>query len=171
MRTIVVVPYDPQWPEAFEQIKNELWPAVKDIAHTIEHVGSTSIKGLYAKPIIDMNIVIDRGALPAIIERLAALGYQHEGERGIPDRDAFRYQDKPHLMPHHLYVCPADSAEHLRQVAFRDYLRTHPEAREMYSQIKLEMAEKHPHDIGAYIDGKEPVVMEIYRRCGIEPWK
>jgi len=171
MRNIIVVPYNKSWKTEFEKIKNYIWPAIKDISISVEHVGSTSVEGLYAKPIIDMNIVIERDMLPLIINRLADIGYAHEGDLGIKDREAFGYAGKPHLMTHHLYVCPKDSAEHMRQTAFRDWLRTHPEDCEKYSNIKLEMAKKFPHDIDNYIKGKEPVVMEIYKKCGIAPYK
>ncbi|MDL2319466.1 GrpB family protein [Eubacteriales bacterium OttesenSCG-928-A19] len=171
MRTIIVAPYDESWPVAFERIRNEIWPAIREVAIGIEHVGSTSVKGLAAKPIIDMNVVIEERHMPAVVNRLAEIGYTHQGDLGIRGREAFKYSGKPHLMPHHLYVCPSDSAEHGRQIAFRDYLRTHPEDREAYGRVKMEMAKRYPHDIDGYIDGKEPIVMEIYRKCGITPWK
>ena len=170
-RNIVVVPYDETWSVEFEKIKNEILPFIKDIILAIEHVGSTSVKGLYAKPIIDINIVIERNMLPAIIQRLAQLGYTYEGNLGIEDREVFKYTDKLHLMKHHLYVCPKDSEELKRQIVFRDYLRLHPEDCEKYSNIKIEMAKKFPHDIDNYIKGKEPVIMEIYKKCGVKPWK
>ena len=170
MRNIVVVPYDEMWPAEFEKICSDIWPSIKDVAIAIEHVGSTSVKGLYAKPIIDMNIIVENGDLPIIIQRLAKLGYIHEGDLGTKGREAFKYEGKSHLMEHHLYVCPKDSAEHKRQITFRNYLRLHPEYCEKYSSIKIEMAKKFPHDIENYIKGKEPVVMEIYKKCGIEPW-
>jgi len=170
-RNIVVVPYDETWSVEFEKIKNEILPFIKDIILAIEHVGSTSVKGLYAKPIIDINIVIERNMLPAIIQRLAQLGYTYEGNLGIEDREVFKYTDKIHLMKHHLYVCPKDSEELKRQIVFRDYLRLHPEDCEKYSNIKIEMAKKFPHDIDNYIKGKEPVIMEIYKKCGVKPWK
>jgi len=169
MRNIIVVPYDESWDAEFSKIKNELLPALEDLIISIEHVGSTSVKGLYAKPIIDMNIVIDSGnILPDIIQRLAKINYTHVGDLGISGREAFSYVDKPHLMEHHLYVCPKDSLEHKRQVTFRDYLRLHPDDCERYSKIKIEMAEKFPHDINSYINGKQPVILEIYEKCGLD---
>ena len=172
MRNIVVVPYDESWPYEYAKIKNEILPAVEDAIIIIEHVGSTSVKGLYAKPIIDINIVIEnRDILPDIIQRLAQIAYTHEGDLGITGREAFKYKDKAHLMKHHLYVCAEDCAEHKRQVAFRNYLRNNPADCEAYSNIKIKMAKKYPHDIDSYIKGKEPVIMDIYRKCGIEPWR
>ncbi len=171
MRTIIVEPYNENWPNAFQRISGEIWPHIEDCALRIEHVGSTSVPGLSAKPIIDIDIVIQRGMLPVIVQRLAALGYHHEGNLGMPDREAFNYDDKPHMMAHNLYACTEDCAELLRHIIFRDYLRTHPKDRKRYGDIKIEMAKRHPHDIDSYILGKEPVVMDIYRKCGIPPWK
>ena len=171
MRTITVVPYQETWPSAFEKIKDELLPVLGEDLISIEHVGSTSVPGLWAKPIIDLNVVIENDRLSQVIEKLASIHYIHEGDLGIAGREAFRYTGKPHLMEHHLYVCPKDCAELKRQIAFRDYLRSNPLDCEEYSRIKVEMARKFPHDIKRYIQGKEPVMMEIYRKCGIEPWK
>lgn len=171
MRTIIVEPYNPNWTTEFYRIKSELLYVLENDIISIEHVGSTAVPGLWAKPIIDLNIVIERNMLPAIIDKLATIGYCHEGDLGIKDREAFRYSDKAHLMQHHLYVCPKDSAELNRQITFRDYLQQNPFDCEKYSNIKIEMAKKYPHDIDSYIKGKEPVVMEIYRKCGIKPWK
>jgi len=86
MRTIVVVDYDPGWPEAFEQVRERVWPAIRDFALAMEHVGSTSVTGLAAKPIIDISIVAREDAdVPEAIERLKTLGYVHRGNLGIED--------------------------------------------------------------------------------------
>ena len=172
MRTITVEPYSPAWPEAFEKIKAEIYPAVRDDILSFEHVGSTSVAGLWAKPIIDIDIVTEGETLPVLIEKLASLGYVHCGDLGIPGREAFDYDEaeKAHLMAHHLYVCDKNNAELKQHIAFRDFLRSSPEYRAKYSQTKIEMAKRYPHDIDSYIKGKEPVVFEVLRLCGIEPW-
>jgi GrpB-like predicted nucleotidyltransferase (UPF0157 family) len=173
MRTLLVELYNPRWAEEFEKIKSEVLPFISDNIISFEHVGSTSVIGLWAKPVIDIDIIIDDGMLPIIIEKLAIIGYDHRGDLGIIGREAFGYNDKEkeHLMKHHLYVCHKDNAELRQHLAFRDYLRKSPEYCEKYSKIKIEMAKKYPHDIDSYIKGKEPVVMEIYRLCGIKPWQ
>lgn len=137
MRTthVVVLPYDPAWKADFAAIRQELASALDGLAIAIEHVGSTSVEGLSAKPCIDIDAVMpDYSVFPQIVERLAAIGYTHEGDLGIPGREAFCYTDKPHLRLHHLYVCPADSEELHRHLVFRDFLRTHPEAVARYSR-------------------------------------
>jgi GrpB-like predicted nucleotidyltransferase (UPF0157 family) len=171
IRTIVVVPYKEKWVIEFEKIRDEILPVINNDIISIEHVGSTSVPGLWAKPIIDINIIVENTKLPLVIEKLFDIGYIHEGNLGIEGREAFRYLEKTHLMQHNLYVSTKDSAEYKRQIAFRDYLRVHPSDCKSYSEIKIEMAKKYPHDIDSYIRGKEPVVMEIYQKCGIQPWK
>lgn len=173
MRTIIVEPYNPIWAKEFERIKEELLPAIGDDVISIEHVGSTSVMGLWAKPIIDIDIVICDGKLPVITDKLVSIGYFHEGDLGVTGREAFGYNEdeKAHLMKHHLYVCHQDNPELRQHLALRDFLRNSPEYREKYSNIKIEMAKKYPHDIDSYIKGKEPVIMEILELCGIKPWQ
>ena len=168
-RHIVVSPYDPGWDQAFIDIRDEIQTALGDLALRIEHVGSTSVPGLSAKPIIDLDVIIrDYTVFEAVTAALAKIGYVHEGDLGIPGREAFGYDGKTHLMQHHLYVCPQDSAELKRHLAFRDYLRTHPEAVQIYSRIKEEGAKLYPGDIDRYIKHKSPFIESIYKEIGIE---
>ena len=167
-RNIVVLPYDEKWGQAFLDIKLELDAALGGLAISIEHVGSTSVPGLAAKPIIDIDVVVRRTDMAAAIKALSTIGYEHEGNGGIEDREMFKYSDKEHLMEHHLYVCPEDSVELKRHVLFRDYLRVHPEAVQAYSQIKKEAAELYPHDIDSYINHKGTVIEKIYKAIGLE---
>ena len=167
-RHIVVLPYDGRWERDFAEIAHEIRDALGDLALRIEHVGSTSVPGLSAKPIIDLDVVIrDRAALGDAVTALGRIGYCHEGDLGIPGREAFRYDGKRHLREHHLYVCPQDSAELKRHIAFRDYLRAHPEAVRAYSRIKEEGAALYPHDIEKYIAHKSAFIQEIYRKAGL----
>ena len=171
MRTanVIVVPYDETWKLAFDKIKTELEQALGDLIIGIEHVGSTSVEGLSAKPCIDFDVIIkDYSVFEAVIERLAAIGYIHEGNLGIKDREAFRYSDKPHLQKHHLYVCPQDSEELHRHIVFRDFLRSTPAAVKQYSSIKETAAKLFPDDIDKYIEYKSPCIEELYRMCGLK---
>ena len=109
---VVVQSYDKTWSYDFVVIRDELNTVLKDLALRIEHVGSTSVEGLSAKPIIDIDVVIqDRTDLPEVIAALQKLGYSHEGDQGIPGREAFKYEGKEHLRKHHLYVCALDAKE------------------------------------------------------------
>lgn len=165
---VVVLPYDEQWKHDFLQIKAELANVLGQLAIEIEHVGSTSVQGLSAKPIIDIDIVIkDYSGLENIISALEKIGYQHEGNLGITGREAFKYDGKEHLRKHHLYVCPEDSPELKRHIAFRDYLQTHPDAVREYSRIKEEGAELYPNDIDRYIEHKSLFIEKIYAEIGI----
>ena len=161
---VVVHSYEKTWADDFEAIRDELNTVLKDLVLRIEHVGSTSVEGLSAKPIIDIDVVIEnRERLPEVIAALQKLGYSHEGDQGIPGREAFKYEGKEHLRKHHLYVCAQDSEELRRHIAFRDYLRSHPDAVAEYSRIKEEGAELYPWDIDKYIEHKSPFIESIYK--------
>ncbi len=165
---VVVLPYDEQWEQDFLRIKAELTNALGQLTIGIEHVGSTSVRGLSAKPIIDIDVVmIDYTVWEDVASALGEIGYQHEGNLGIVGREAFRYDGKEHLKKHHLYVCPKDSPELKRHIAFRDYLRTHPDAVREYSHIKEEAAKQYPNDIERYIEHKSPFIEKIYAEIGI----
>ena len=168
MRTISVVPYDPSWKDEFERIQNEVLIVLQDTFVAIEHVGSTSVPGLHAKPIIDIDIVIDGEIFDDVKERLEVIGYFHVGNLGIEGREAFKYENKSHLMEHHLYVCDKNSDELKRHIALRDFLRNNENYRIKYSEIKQEMATLFPHDIDGYINGKQPIILEIYKKCGLD---
>ena len=165
---VVVLPYDAQWRQGFHKIKDELIDALGQLAVSIEHVGSTSVQGLSAKPIIDVDVVIkDYSVLDRVIISLENIGYRYEGDLGIAGREAFKYDGKEHLRKHHLYVCPQDSAELHRHIAFRDYLRSHPEAAREYGRIKEEGARLYPFDIDGYIEYKSPFIEKIYANIGL----
>ena len=165
---VVVLPYDETWKKDFYSIEAELKDAVGDLVTGIEHVGSTSVPGLSAKPIIDIDVIIkDYTVFEAVVDSLAKIGYKHEGDLGIPGREALKYDGKEHLRKHHLYVCTQDSSELKRHISFRDYLRSHPEAVNEYSRIKEEGAALYPYDIDKYIEYKSPVIEKIYSEIGI----
>ncbi|MBQ8087639.1 MAG: GrpB family protein [Clostridia bacterium] len=167
-KRIVVLPYDEQWRQDFLKIKAELTNALGQLAIRIEHIGSTSVQGLSAKPIIDIDVVIkDYSVWENVISDLGEIGYQHQGNLGIDGREAFKYDGKEHLQKHHLYVCPEDSLELKRHIAFRDYLRSHPDAVREYSLIKEQGAKKYPTDIERYIEYKSPFIKKIYAEIGI----
>ena len=167
-RRVNVADHDLQWAQNFEAIAAEIRSALGELAQAVHHVGSTAVPGMAAKPIIDLDIEIAGDSLfPAVVEKLAGIGYFHEGDLGIPQREAFRYDGKEHLQKHHLYVCPADSPELKRHLVFRDYLRDHPEAVREYSQIKKEAAALYPDDIEGYIRHKSACIEKIYVKCGL----
>ena len=171
MRTasVIVVSYDEAWKLAFEEIKKEIEGAIGDLIIGIEHVGSTSVEGLSAKPFIDIDVVIkDYSVFATVVNKLETIGYIHEGDLGIKDREAFKYSNKPHLQKHHLYVCPQDSKELYRHITFRNFLRNNAEAVKQYSLAKETAAQLYPNDIDKYIECKSPCIEELYKMCGLK---
>lgn len=159
-RIVRVVPYDPAWPEQFRIFYERIWPFVPDLALALEHVGSTSVPGQAAKPVIDMDIVIPSAAeLPAVLDRLRPLGYAHLGDLGIAGREAFRAEnDQP---PHNLYVCLRDSAALRNHLVLRDHLCRNPADVAAYSRLKMELAERFSPDIARYVEAKSDFILSI----------
>jgi len=150
---VEIAGYDPGWPATFAALRDQITGALGPLAQRIEHVGSTAVPGLPAKPIIDLDVVIaTRADLPEVIARLAALGYRHEGDLGIPGREAFTSLGA--APAHHLYVCTADSRELASHLTFRDYLRTHPGQASAYAELKRSLAARYRSDRDAYGRGK-----------------
>lgn len=165
---VIVLPYDERWAQDFLLIKDEIQDALGGLVQKIEHVGSTSVRGLSAKPIIDIDVVIkDYSIFDNVVSALNENGYQHEGNLGIVGREAFKYEGKSHLQKHHLYVCPQDSNELKRHIAFRNYLRAHCEAVREYSRVKEKGAGLYPNDIEKYMEFKSPFIEKIYRKIGV----
>ncbi|MBR5779912.1 MAG: GrpB family protein [Clostridia bacterium] len=168
-KNVIVLPYDKAWKSAFEAIKQEIECAVGDLILGIEHVGSTSVEGMSAKPCIDIDVIIkDYSVFDKVIGKLESIGYTHEGDLGIKDREAFKYANKPHLMKHHLYVCPQFSEELNRHITFRNFLRDNTDAVKKYSQVKETAAKLFPNDIDKYIEYKSPCIEELYALCGLK---
>ena len=171
MRTtkVVVLPYDEAWKSAFEKIKDEIEEAIGDLIIGIEHIGSTSVEGMSAKPCIDIDVVIeDYSVFHAVVARLKTIGYIHEGDLGIKNREAFKYSGKEHLQKHHLYVCPKYSEELHRHITFRNFLLSNPTAAKKYSLIKEKAAELFQNDIDGYIEYKSSCIEELYKECGLK---
>ena len=166
MTTPLVTEYDPRWPGQFRTIAAALGPILDGQFLRIEHVRSTAVPGLVAKPIIDVVVVIEPDQLEGVIERLRSLGFQHEGDLGIPGREAFKPQPgtpAASLPRQHLYVCPQGTRSLQEQLAFRDFLRSHPAEAERLSEHKRDLCRRFDHDKGCYIRGKSDHVREIIR--------
>jgi len=165
LTAIQVVDYDPDWPRIFRQLRDQIWPSVRDISLAIEHVGSTSVPGMVAKPVIDMDVVIATAAdLPLLKLRLASLGYEHRGNLGVADREAFLSPEN--LPPHHLYACLQNSRALQNHIAVRDYLRTHPFEAAVYSKLKKRLAERFPNEREHYVESKTDFILSILEQCG-----
>ena len=153
---MVIQKYNPKWEEDFLEIKGFLEKNVTEYI-SIEHVGSTSVPGMNAKPVIDIDVVVeDREQFLRLKVQLEKLGYVHEGDRGISGREAFDDSKVPIQIEQHLYVCQKDNAELLRHLKFRDKLRANPELVKEYNGIKQEILSKVGEDNRAgYVQMKE----------------
>jgi GrpB-like predicted nucleotidyltransferase (UPF0157 family) len=159
---VVIVDYDPNWTIVFARLRGHLEKALGSLPVAIEHIGSTSIPGAAAKPIIDIDIVLrsseDQGSA---IQALAKIGYRHVGDKGISGREAF--DNPPGLPAHHLYAVIFGNREYTRQIRFRNYLRYHPEKVQQYSTLKRALASKFRNDREAYTEAKTSFIEEVLR--------
>lgn len=164
-QVVSVVDYDPMWPLEFEELRASVSVAVRDIAISIEHVGSTAVPGLAAKPVIDMDIVVAESDVAHAIERLGEFGYTHRGDLGIPLREAFR--SPPGSRPHNLYVCPSHSPALVSHLAFRDYLRGNAEASREYGALKKRLAGEFRDDMDGYVEAKTAFIVAVLKKVGL----
>jgi GrpB-like predicted nucleotidyltransferase (UPF0157 family) len=161
---LVVGDYDDEWPALFERIAEPVREALGDLAAEVEHVGSTAVPGLAAKPVIDVDVVVRRPEdVPTAIERLRGLGYVYQGDKGIRGREAFMWP--PGAPPHHLYVVVAGSKPHADHVHFRDYLRDHPEVAEEYASLKKELAARYGNDRARYTEAKSEFIAAVLEKA------
>jgi GrpB-like predicted nucleotidyltransferase (UPF0157 family) len=173
-KDIVVVDADPQWPEWFERVQAYLWPAVEKVALRIDHVGSTSVPGLAAKPIIDVDIVVANDSeVRTVIDALRPLDYQWVGDLGVEGRQAFDTSGHPELPPHHLYLVVENNKAHLGHVLLRDFLRTDAETCRRYAELKRANVAIAQGDMDVYVAAKARFVADILTRAradrGLEP--
>lgn len=155
---IVVADYDPAWPALFERFAEPLRAALPNAS--VEHVGSTAVPGLAAKPIVDIDVVVDSPSeVPRALEALAGLGYVYQGDKGIPGREAFLWP--PASEPHHLYVVVAGSPPHRDHRDFCDHLRAHPDTAREYGALKRELAERLGDDRIAYTKAKSEFITAV----------
>lgn len=154
---IIIEKYNPIWPQQFLEIKAKLEEALSEVTYrSIEHVGSTSVVGLAAKPIIDVDVVVRRDELYPVINALQASGLEYLGERGVPDRHAFRRGlTKP---AKNLYVCVEDSQALRNHLLVRDVCRGSDEMRDMYGQAKLDLSTREWKNVDEYTEAKNDVL-------------
>lgn len=162
---VAVLPYDPAWADWFEEVRTVVDAALAQVPHRVEHVGSTAVRGLAAKPILDVDVVVPGPAeVPAAIEGLAGVGYAHRGDLGVPGREAFAWP--PGSRRHHLYVLVEGARELRRHLAFRDALRADPALAREYAALKLELARRHGGDREAYTEAKGAFVERALHAAG-----
>jgi GrpB-like predicted nucleotidyltransferase (UPF0157 family) len=170
---IIIIDYDPTWPAIFEQLRQVYALHLGEFVQAIEHVGSTSVPGLAAKPVLDIDLVLRHpDDLAGVILRLSLLGYTHEGDQGIPGREAFKRQDEGvpwdgsgrSWMQHHLYAVAADSRELERHLAFRRALCGNPNLATGYAELKRDLALRYRDDREVYTQGKSEFIEAVLRQ-------
>ena len=177
-KIIKIENHNPSWSKIFQEIKTVLLSKIAEDILSIEHVGSTSVVGLKAKPILDIDVVIkdDEEIQALVIKKLKTLGYHHIGNLGITGREAFRKENEfvpftkepKNWMAHNFYVCKQGSIGLQNHILFRNYLIANPEAVETYGKLKQDLAEKFPYDIDKYINGKTDFITSILAKQGLE---
>lgn len=163
LRKIEVYSYDEKWKQMFKEEAAKLQIIFGNEIVDIHHIGSTSVPGLKAKPIIDiMPVVRDINSVDNYNISMQEIGYEPKGENGIPKRRYF--QKGGENRTHHVHIYQTGSYEIKRHLAFRDYLRLHTDDMKKYADLKEELAQKFPYDIESYINGKNCLVKEIERK-------
>ena len=162
---ITVVNYDPEWPSKYVRERDYITEILKDNCISIYHIGSTSVPGLAAKPIIDiMAVVRSLEEVDTVAEKFSEIGYEYLGEFGITGRRYLRKGGDERT--HQIHIFQADDWNNIgRHLAFRDYMRTHKKERNEYAKIKKDLAQEFPYDIDGYCDGKENFVREMEERA------
>ena len=159
---IVLVPYDPSWPEGFRRHALALRRLLGSTALRIDHVGSTAVPGLVAKPVIDIQVSVARlEPVEAYREPLERAGWRFRADN--PDRSKRYFREPATEARTHLHVRPLGSLDEQLTLLFRDFLRSHPEAGREYAREKERLATLYRNDRERYVDGKEPKVWEILR--------
>ena len=161
LESIEVEAYDPEWVTLFQMLKNNINIALAEKALAIEHIGSTAVPGLSAKPVIDIDVIVDEpDNEDAYVPALAALGYIHT----VRERSWYQHRMLRHDSPRaNLHVFGPNCPEHIRHVLFRNWLRTHPEDRNLYAEAKFQ-AKDGVNTAHAYNMKKQAVVREIYAK-------
>ncbi len=171
-----IEPYNPDWNSEFEKLRALYEHHLREFPCDVQHVGSTAVPGLYAKPILDIDIIIeDKALLGGITTRLESLGYIAKGEQGIDGRFAFRQMhdtvpfQTPHQrsFPHHLYVCYADCLALKNHLLFRDALRSRSDIREQYSAVKQALVRDSGMNREGYLKGKTEFILEVLSLAGL----
>jgi len=163
---VTCVDYDPQWRDEFEKVKSYLYSLLKDHVIAIEHVGSTSVVGCAAKPILDIDLVIENSEdFDSVKMILESVGFAHRGNQGIDGREVFKRLFEDDYMAYHLYCCQKDSLELLRHLSLKAYLNDYPRVKDEYSELKKSLAVMYPEQILDYMEGKDDFVKQMLIDC------
>lgn len=167
---IQMVPYNPEWRQEFAWEAAQLTNTLGENVVAVHHIGSTAIPNIYAKPVLDLLLVVRSvEALDDKQSEIEAQGYEARGEYGIPGRRFYRRDNSQGDRTHQIHAFEVGSPQIARHLAFRDYVIAHPDTAQAYSDLKRTLAAQHPNDIEAYMDGKDAFIQEIDRRAARPP--
>ncbi|CAG7650448.1 Dephospho-CoA kinase [Paenibacillus solanacearum] len=163
---VVIVPYNAEWPQLFREIGERLRTSLGGTAIRIDHIGSTSIPGLDAKPVIDIQVsVAQLKPLDSIITAMEATGYRYRADN--PDLTKAYFREMPGGRRTHIHVRRAGSWPEQTALMFRDYLRLHPDDAAAYAEEKRRLAERYRDNRGAYVDAKDPIIWTIIHKAAL----
>ena len=161
---VEIVDYEPAWSAVFADLGATLRGGLCDVAVRIDHIGSTAVPGLAAKPVIDVQISVQSlEPVDSFRAPLEALGYRYRADN--PERTKRYFREPPGHRRTHIHVRQLGSFSQQFPLLFRDYLRSNPSAAADYATIKVQCAERFRHDRKGYVEAKEPFVWEIIRRA------
>lgn len=164
MRKVIVTAYDERWPAAFEDAAAEICRVLEAGCLDVQHIGSTAVPGLAAKPVIDVLVeVVDIMAVDRFEAEFRKLGYQAKGENGLPGRRYFERGGNERT--HHVHCYEQGNPEIIRHLVFRDFLKANPQTAAAYGELKMELAKQYPLNIEQYIKGKQMMVEEIEKKA------
>lgn len=165
--SVRLVDYDPQWPLLYEEEGASILSVIGDFIIDIQHIGSTAVPGLGAKPIIDILVAIRQLAfVEKCVQPLQTIGYEYRGEYGIPGRHFFRKPPgDPGARTHHLHMVERESDFWERHILFRDFLRVHPEEAQRYDELKRELVAKFASDRDAYTEAKTLFIESVVNQA------
>ncbi|MGM0898939.1 MAG: GrpB family protein [Bacillota bacterium] len=164
MRQVIVTAYNAGWHAAFENAATEIREILSSECLDVQHIGSTAVPGLAAKPVIDLLVVVyGIEAIDCFEQDFRKLGYQAKGENGLPGRRYFERGGNERT--HHVHCYELGNPEISRHLAFRDFLKANPRIASAYGELKMELAKQYPLDIEQYIIGKQAMVLEIEKKA------
>ena len=165
MSLVEVVDWSPRWAQQYDRVAGALRGALADVpSAVVEHVGSTSVTGLAAKPVLDIDVIVTATETTRAVAVLESIGYVHRGDLGVTGREAFHAPDT--APRRHVYVCEAGTTHVRNHLAVREVLRTRDDLREAYSEVKLALAADPGMDIDTYLAGKSEVLQQVLEASG-----
>ncbi len=161
---VKLVPHNPKWKLLYAEEAGILDEILTGYILDIQHIGSTAIPGIKAKPIIDIAIAVENlEHINEIVDIMESNKYRYRGEFGIPDRHLFVKNLLPDFRTHHIHLMPVSHPQWETHQLFRDYLISHPDSAKEYSKLKIELKQQFPSDRGAYTDGKAKFIQKMIK--------